>query len=275
MKSYIKFWGVHGSLPRPGLAYAKIGGNTSCLEIRCGKELIIIDAGTGIYELGGLLALRQAQGERVRATLLFSHYHWDHVIGLPFFLPIYNSKASFTLIGRKGLKLALNNLLKAPNFPVKLSDFKANIKLKEIRPSKFNIGQIKVEAFEANHPNGAFGYKFTFPSGRTFVHISDNGPMFNDGRLIDKIKGADYLSHDAQYLAEEYASKKQFGHSPYQYVIDIAKQGGVKNVILFHHDPMRTDKGVLKIESSARKLSKKIGLKAKVFAAREGMIIRI
>lgn len=269
-RATIKYWGTRGSLARPSKNTIHYGGNTPCIEINYKNELIIIDMGTGSYELGKKLA-----SLRLKATVLFTHYHWDHLIGLPFFLPFYNSKNSFTFIGRKGLKKGLNNLLTTPNFPIKLSDFKAKIKLKSIKAGQFKIGPIKILALDVNHSNGAFGYRFTFPGGRSFVHISDNGPSRDDSRLIQKIYGADFLSHDAQYLPEEYLRKKRFGHSPYQYVIDIARRAKTKNIILFHHDPSRSDKDLKKIEDSAKLLVKKIRLKANIKAAREGMTIKL
>ncbi len=270
-KAKIKFWGVRGSLARPGKNTLRYGGNTPCLEIRYGHELLIIDAGTGIYGLGSALA---KFGEPIKAAILFSHYHWDHLVGLPFFLPAYNKKNSFIFIGRKNLKTALSKLLTPPNFPVTLSDFKAKISFKTKKPGKFKIGSVLIEAFEVNHPNGAFGYRFTFPNGKNFVHISDNGPAPNDDNIIKKISGASFLIHDAQYLPKEYLRRKMFGHSPYHYSLDLARRAGVKNVVLFHHDPSRADGEVRKIEKSAKKLGRKIGL-LKITAAREGMEITL
>ena len=271
-KAVIKLWGVRGSLARPGKETMHYGGNPPCLEIRYGDDLIIIDAGTGIYELGLCLSKNK---KPLKATILFSHYHWDHMIGLPFFVPLYNKQHFFTIIGRKNLKKALDNLLCAPNFPVNLSDFAARIKLKIIGPGKFRIGKIGIEAFNVNHPNGAFGYKFTFPNGKSLVHISDAGPGAGGRDILTDIYSADYLIHDAQFYPEEYLKRRYFGHSPYHYVLDIARHAKIKNIVLFHHDPLRTDKDIKKIETGARWLARKIGLKSNVRAAHEGMIIKL
>ena len=265
MKIMIKFHGVRGSLARPGKNTTIYGGNTPCLEIRFGKELIICDCGTGIYEIGRALSKKQTN-----ATILFSHYHWDHIIGLPFFMPIYDKRNRFTIIGRKGLRLALKKLLSPPNFPARIGDFKSKIKLVEKRAGTFKIGKIRIEAFDVNHPNGAFGYRFVFPGKKSAVFISDNGPEADNSKLIKKIYGTDLLIHDAQYLPEEYLERKKFGHSTYHYVLDIAKKAGIKNIVLFHHDPSRTDAELGKIEAAAKKLTGKIGLKAKISVAREG-----
>ncbi len=265
----IKFWGVRGSLPRPSKTTIKFGGNTPCLELRYGNELIICDAGTGLFDLGKSLP------SKIDATILFSHYHWDHIIGLPFFSPIYNKGSKLRIIGRRGLKRALNNLLNAPNFPIGLSDLHAKIRLNEKREEHFMIGHISIETFEVNHPNGAFGYSFILPNGKKMVFISDNSPAKNNLYLINKIVDADILIHDAQYLPKEYLNKKHFGHSPWQYVLDLAIKANIKQVILFHHDPARTDKELKVIEYSARRLAKKIGLKTKVLAAYEGLILTL
>ncbi len=270
--SYIKFYGVRGSLARPGVHTSKFGGNTTCLEVRCGNDLIICDCGTGIFELGRYLAKEKRP---LNATILFSHYHWDHMLGLPFFLPIHQKKNRFTMIGRRGLKRALYNLFKAPNFPVKFSDLSAKVKLIEIPEKKFKIGKILIDAFDVHHPNGAFGFRFTFPNKKSLVFISDNGPEVNYRYLIDKISGADVLIHDAQYLPEEYLRKYKFGHSPFNYILDLARRGNVKKAFLFHHDPSRTDREVALIERTAKGLARRIGLKARIIAAREGMVIKI
>lgn len=268
-KRVIKFWGVRGSLARPGSLTTRVGGNTPCVEIRYDKELIIIDTGTGIYNLG-----RTVNG-KLDVAILYSHYHWDHMIGLPFFAPVYNKESKLTIIGRTGLKTALNKLFSPPNFPIRLSDFLARLRLIEKREGVFNIGNIKVETFDVNHPNGAFGFSFYFPNGKKVVHISDNGPLSDDSKLISKIKNADILIHDAQYLVSEFLKKKKFGHSTYQYVLDIARRANAKSAILFHHDPSHTDTQIYKIEKAAQKLGRKIGLKSAVCAAKEGVVIKL
>jgi len=270
MTKKIRFYGVRGSLARPGLDHILFGGNTPCVLISWDKELLIIDTGTGIFELGQELKERKTKG-----TILYSHYHWDHMIGLPFFAPMYESKNSFDIIGRKGLKKALTNLLSPPNFPVRLRDFKAKLKLKERKDGPFKIGKIVVDAFEVKHPNGAFGYRFYFPNKKSVVFISDNGPSKNDSRLISKIFGADILIHDAQYLPKEFVKRKRFGHSPYHYVLDLARKAFVRDVFLFHHDPSRKDVEIEKIEKEANKLSKRIKLGCRVVSAREGMEITL
>lgn len=272
MSTYIKFHGVRGSLPQSAASTIKTGGNTTCLEVRCEKEMIICDCGTGIYKLGRELAKKK---QPLNITILFTHYHWDHMIGLPFFSPIYKKRNRFTIIGRRGLKRALNNLLNAPNFPVKLSDLSAKVKLREIPEKKFKAGKITVDAFNVNHPNGAFGFKFTFPGKKSAVFISDNGPEMDNKYLIDKISGTDVLIHDAQYLPEEYLRKYKFGHSPFNYILDLARRSGVKKAVIFHHDPSRTDQEVAKIEGAAKRLARRIGMKTKITAAREGMVIKI
>jgi len=269
-KAQIKFYGVRGSLARPGLDTLLFGGNTACVEIVWNKKIFIIDTGTGAFELGRKLA-----GTRVKATVLFTHYHWDHIIGLPFFSPIHDPRSAFELIGMRGLKPALARLLSAPNFPVRLKDLKARIKFREIKEGAFAIEGVLIDAFEVNHPNGAFGYRFFFGNGRSVALISDNGPSQDDSGLIDKICGADILIHDAQYLPREGIKKKRFGHSTYNYVLDLARKACIRKIVLFHHDPSRTDAELEDIEKKARGTAKKIGLDCVVSAAREGTEINL
>lgn len=271
-EAVIKFYGVRGSLARPSKSTMLIGGNTPCVTVEYGKDLVICDTGTGIYELGQEMTKKRSP---VKAAILYSHYHWDHMIGLPFFAPVYDKKNSLTIIGKKGLRKAINNLLRPPNFPVKLGDMSAKIRLIEKDISKFSIGEIIIEAFEVNHPNGAFGYKFHFPNKKTAVFISDNGPEINNIKLIDRIYGTDLLIHDAQYLPDEYLAKKKFGHSTFNYVLDISRGCKIKKIALFHHDPARTDSQIKKIETMARGLARKIGLSSDIFAAKEKHIIRL
>lgn len=238
------------------------------MEIRYGKELIICDAGTGIYPLGQTLIKKP-----IKASILISHYHWDHIIGLPFFAPFYDRSNKFQIIGRMGLKKALNNLFRVPNFPVKLNDLSAQIKFNSKNESKFKIGLIKIESFNVNHPNGAFGYKLIFPNNKVIAYIPDNGPQINNVYLINKINGADLLIHDAQFLPNEHLLKKRFGHSTFNYVLDLARHANVKKIALFHHDLSRTDKQLTLIEKSAQKLGKRIGLKSSIWATREGKVV--
>lgn len=267
-KITLKFWGVRGSLARPGLNTLLYGGNTPCVEIKFGPERIILDAGTGIYDLG-----REIGKKNIRATLLFSHFHWDHLIGLPFFAPIFNPKNKFLFVGKVGLRKALNNLLMAPNFPVKLGDLTSKIKLREIRGGKFKIGKIATSTLELNHPNGGFGYRFNFPEDRSIVYLTDNGPSTDDTKLIESIYGASILIHDAQFTPDEFIKRKKFGHSTYNYVLDLAKKCNIKTVILFHHDPSHDDRMMQNIESHAIKIGRLIGLKSRVCAARDGMSV--
>ena len=197
------------------------------------------------------------------------------MLGLYMFTPLYNKRNSFTFIGRPGLKKALSNLLKPPNLPIKLSDFKAQLKFKTIRNKSFKIGKITVDAFDLNHPNGASGYLFNFPNGKKVLLATDNSPTKGNVQLIMKSLGVDLLITDAQFTVKEFLLKKNFGHSTPQHVLEIARIARPKKVALFHHDPSHSDKIIKKIEKEMHLLAKRIGLKSLVFAAKEGMIINL
>lgn len=271
-KINIKFYGTRGSIATPRKDTIFYGGNTSCLEIRYKNELIICDAGTGIYPLACDLLKRRGP---IRGTIIFSHYHWDHIYGLYMFTPIYDKKNSFTIIGRSGLKKALSNLLMPPNLPIKLSEFKARLKFKTFQNKSFKIGKILVEAFDLNHPNGSSGYLFTFPNGKKVLYATDNSPIQSNVELIMKSLGVDLLITDAQFTVKEFLLKKKFGHSTPQHVLDVARISRPKKIALFHHDPSHSDKAIKKIEKETQRLAKRIGVKSVIFAAREGLTIRL
>jgi len=276
----VKFWGVRGSIAVPGRTALKYGGNTSCVEIDAGDDLIICDAGTGIRSLGNDL-IRRYKKRPIRATILLSHIHWDHYVGLPFFKPIYWKKNSFSIGGPKPAKMdfgeAIGNAMHPPYFPIPVSAIPSKVKFKNIAERKFNIGKVKVVPLTLFHPGGAFGWKFRFTNGMSLVHVTDNEPNGDDfrNRTIKWMRGADVLIHDAQYTPEEYKSRKGWGHSPFTYPLELAAEAGVGRVIFFHFDPDATDGHLNRILGDARRWIRKRGAKMTCVLAREGMSFNI
>ncbi|HVJ18842.1 MAG TPA: MBL fold metallo-hydrolase [Polyangiaceae bacterium] len=264
----IRFWGVRGSIAAPGPATAGVGGNTSCVEVRCGEQLFVLDAGTGLRGLGDELMRR---GER-RAELLLSHLHWDHIQGLPFFVPLYVPGTELVLHGpdwgEAGLGGALRRQMSAPGFPVEFADVGARVELSELRQgSRVLRGDVSITAARLNHPGGVLGYRIEY-GGRTLVYATDTEHHDHvDATLRDLAQGADVLIYDAQYTPEEYPTKVGWGHSTFDAGVALARAAGVKRLALFHHDPRRADDAVFAIEERARRSF------ADTLAAREGMVI--
>lgn len=271
-KVQIKFWGVRGSVATPGPETVRFGGNTACVEILAGKTLIICDAGTGIRQLG--LALSDGAKKSITAHILLTHVHWDHYFGLPFFRPLYNSKNRFIIAGphagKEGFGAALSKIIRPPYFPIPLTAIPAQISLKTVSSAKFRIGDVFVLPHAVNHPGGAVGWRFFFPNGKSLVHITDNEPgsVSGERKLIKWMCGADILIHDAQYSPKSYSRHKGWGHSPYTYPILLAAKAGIKKVILFHFDPEDDDAYLSRVEGTAKKFAKEIGVVCEL--AREG-----
>ncbi len=246
----IKCWGTRGSIPVSGKEYVKYGGDTTCLEIRTkSDDIIIVDAGTGIRRLGNQLLKEQ----RFEYHLIFTHAHWDHLMGFPFFKPLYRKDSEIMAyrcpFPGKYVENMISKTLSPPNFPVKYSDISAKISYREGCPTEFEIGSVTVSPIRLSHPNGGSGYKFE-EDGKTFVFLTDNELGFlHAGGLevedyVEFCTGADILFHDAEYTPEEYNTTIEWGHSTFTDVLDLAHKAGVKKLGLFHLNQDRTDKQV-------------------------------
>jgi phosphoribosyl 1,2-cyclic phosphodiesterase/CheY-like chemotaxis protein len=291
----LKFWGVRGSIPVPGPSTIRYGGNTTCVEVRTDGEIIILDAGSGIRELG--LALeKEFDGAPINLTLLLTHTHWDHIQGLPFFLPAYKAKNSLRVLGFEGARAGLATILAAqmevPFFPVSWKDLPGTIKIQELKRMKFSIGKVKVHARFLNHPGICAGYRLFTKEG-SIAFLPDNEPFEplklklaeRDGthphraraqaavarsKLVDFLKEADVLILDTQYTDEKYQEHVGWGHGALSRVVSLALEARVKKLFLFHHDPTHDDQKIDEMLERARLLVLESGRPLEVEAAREG-----
>ena len=291
----LKFWGVRGSLPTPGADTAFYGGNTACVEVRAGNEIIILDAGTGIRPLG--LALEsEFKNKPISVTLLISHTHWDHIQGFPFFLPAYNLKNKIRILGFEGARQGLHNILSAQMessyFPVSMREMPGHIVIQELKETSFQIGSIRVIAEFLNHPGICTGYRIFTPDGsisyltdvelfqrmrakkaRLLASEDENFARQQDERLARFATQSDVLILDAQYDAAEYESHVGWGHSCVEDSVVFALEAKVKRLFLFHHDPEHNDEKVSRLVARARQLVAEKGSDLIVEAAREGLEI--
>ncbi|MBN2134477.1 MAG: MBL fold metallo-hydrolase [Acidobacteria bacterium] len=253
----ITYWGVRGSIPVPStqeFSTKKYGGNTICLEVRSSDgELIIIDGGTGLRSLGRDM-LQQGFGglQQCKATMFFSHGHWDHIQGFPFFIPNFHKTNTFEIYGFKNTNRSLENHLRlqqmTPNFPVALEEMGAKFHFHELRNwHSIDTGGIKVTPFPLNHPGGCFG--FVLDEGNSkFVFATDTEHYSDkiDENILKAAHKANVLVYDAMYTPEEYEginepSHKGWGHSTFVAAIDTAIAAEVDELVLFHHDPDKND----------------------------------
>lgn len=256
----IRCYGARGSIPVSGKEYLKYGGDTTCIEIRSKNDhIIIIDAGSGIRNLGGKLI-----GEgRSEFTMLFTHSHWDHILGFPFFRPIYNQKTVINLFGcpmeQGDIKKILSKTMSAPYFPLSFDTVNATINYEPECAQSYKIDTIELSSINLSHPNLGSGYKFV-EDGKTFVFITDNelGHRHYGGRSFEEYaefsNNADLLVHDAEYTSEEYKMTKTWGHSTYVDALRLAQAARVKSFALFHHNQERTDAEQDAIVTECRKI---------------------
>jgi len=273
----VKFWGVRGSIPTPGPKTVHFGGNTSCVEVRCGNQIIILDAGTGLRALGRAL-LAEFNRQPLNLTLLLTHTHWDHIQGLPFFGPIYHSRCRLRILGCEGARKSLVNVLtgqmESTYFPVPFDKLPSNIEVEELKKFDFKIGSVRVRAQRANHPGICVGYRLFTPRG-SVAYFPDSEPRHDgeDQGMVQFLKGADALILDSQYDATEYQRHIGWGHGCVDDSVALALAANVRRLCLFHHDPDRSDRQVNALLQHARRLASSRRTKLKVDAAREGMTL--
>lgn len=273
----ITCWGSRGSIPVSGKTCLKYGGDTTCVEIRTkSDDIVIIDAGTGVRRLGN----RLIKEKRRKFHFIFTHAHWDHVMGFPYFKPLYLKSAEFRMhrcpFHSKFVETILSKVMAPPNFPVKYSDIKARMIYENACPTDFEIGSLKVVPIPLSHPNSGSGYKFT-EDGKTFVFLTDNelGHVHRGGLpyedYMEFSAGADLLIHDAEYTPQEYKTFVDWGHSVYTDVLKLAFEAGVKQLGLFHLNQDRTDRGMDRIVADCRRIIAAERRKLKCFGVRCNM----
>lgn len=277
----IHFWGVRGSIPSPGPDTVGVGGNTSCVEVRAGNLLLIFDAGTGLRLLGKRLLKEMP----FTAHLFFSHVHWDHIQGFPFFDPAFVAGNTIHLYGGNNVSRTLEETLAGqmdhPSFPVHLTDMGAKMVFHDVFENKsieLDAGdgtKAIISAARGNHPNGVWAYRVDH-GGKSVVYATDTEHYsVIDANLLKLSKDVDLLIYDSQYTPEEYAgtsggmAKIGWGHSTFDEAVKLSKAANAKKLVLYHHDPMQSDAAVAEKERRARELL------SHAEAAREGLQIEI
>jgi phosphoribosyl 1,2-cyclic phosphodiesterase len=279
----ITFWGVRGSIPTPGPGTVHFGGNTSCVEVRAGNAILIFDGGTGLRLLGKKLLKEMP----LTAHMFFSHVHWDHIQGFPFFEPAFVAGNVFHLYGGNNVSRTLEETLAGqmdhPNFPVHLGAMGATMKFRDLVEGETvgidhdAIEPVRVTNASGNHPQGVYAFRVEY-GGKVFVYATDTEHYEGrvDDKLVELARGADVLVYDAQYTPEEYAgtagtggSKRGWGHSTFEEGARLAMAARARRLVLFHHDPVQNDAAVREKEKRARALF------SSVVAAHEGLSIGV
>jgi len=299
----VRFWGVRGSIPCPGPATVRYGGNTLCLELLFPEpgRRIIIDAGSGIRELGEALKRDGAGRAPFRMEIFLTHTHWDHIMGFPFFAPIHQPGAELTIYGpvtheENTLEGIVGGQLAYRHFPVRMQELAARIDYIYLNEGQYDLGDgIILKTKYLNHSILCLGYRFEY-RGRVLCTAFDTEPFQNiflaeaddpgydedmateglraareeNQRVTDFFTGADLLIHDAQYTLEEYEAKKGWGHSAFEHAVSAAREAGVERLALIHHDPLRTD---AELDMYGRLFQ--AAKKPDIFFAREGTVIEL
>lgn len=282
----ISIYGSRGSLPTPGPATQIYGGNTTCIQVRSASgEIAIVDAGSGLKDLGTELA---AAVEPRRVRFFFTHAHWDHLLGFPFFRPAYRNDFTLTFCSGPHAQDTIRNFLshqmQAPYFPVELDALNATMVFHCDNPCQEDrnciCADLQVRAFPVNHSNGGFGYRF-IENGKVFAFAPDNelGYQHPDGpdrsEFVTLFAHADLLIHDAQYTDADYNITRGWGHSTFSATTDLAIEAGVKRLGLFHHDPDRSDDDLDRQVAFCRDRIRAAGSDIDCFAATEGMLLNL
>jgi phosphoribosyl 1,2-cyclic phosphodiesterase len=281
MPTSITFHGVRGSIPAPGPSTARYGGNTSCVEVQLSDgSLLVLDAGTGLRTLGDRLLARKHSGP---IHLLLSHTHWDHVIGLPFFTPIFLPQTHLLVYplandAQERFRRDMT-VFDEIHFPVRFEQLMSKIEVVPKLDGPWEIGSAKIRRITLNHPGGAQGYRIDDANGASIAYLTDNelhppsGKVVTTDQLADFASGVDLMIHDSQYLPPDFPLKHGWGHSQVDDVLQLAHLADASTLALFHHDPMRSDDAVDQIQDNAREWLGNKGSRTAALAAYEGLTI--
>jgi len=277
----IRCWGARGSIPVSGAEYLKYGGNTTCIEVRAkDDQVIIIDAGSGIRKLGNKLL----DENRYEYSLIFTHAHWDHILGFPFFKPIYTKGTHINMFGcpfaQESVRQMISLTMARPNFPVNFEDVKGEISYHGACQNSFSIKSLRVTPILLSHPNQGIGYKFV-EDDKSFVFLTDNELTFKHAGGLDYqdylsfSSNADLLMHDVEFTEEEYETTRAWGHSVYNDALKLALEGQAKKFGLFHHNQERTDKALDEMVQNCQQIIKANNASLECFVVYEGMEVRL
>lgn len=269
---YVRFWGVRGSIACAGHDFERYGGNTSCVEVRCGRRVLVFDAGTGIRALGAALKAE----EPVDLDLFLSHSHFDHIVGIPFFSCLFKAENKVRLwaghlLPERTLKDVLGKMMAAPLFPVPPEIFAAQTSFLDFRAGESFEPRpgIRLVTAPLNHPNHATGYRIEF-AGKSICYVTDteHKPGQPDPHVLGLIRDADIVVYDATYTDEEFPCYVGWGHSTWQEGVRLADAAGAKRLVIFHHDPSHDDDAMDRIAAAAEKA------RPGTLVAREGLTLR-
>jgi phosphoribosyl 1,2-cyclic phosphodiesterase len=269
----VKFWGARGSIPVSGADFSRYGGDSSCVEMRCGDHLLMFDAGSGLKRAG----IEIEQEGLKRLDMFFSHCHWDHIFGIPFFMPFYRGSMKIRiwsghLAGVMTTHDMISGIMKAPYFPIAPEIFIADVDYKDFKPGDVlkPYDGITLRTGSLNHPNGAVGYRVEF-AGRCACYITDTEhvPGKPDQNVLKLIDHADLVIYDAAFAEKEMQRYRGFGHSSWEEGIRLCRAAHAKKLAIFHHSPLRTDDELDQIGKEAEAVF------AGAFVARQGQVIEL
>ncbi|WP_425450182.1 MBL fold metallo-hydrolase [Virgifigura deserti] len=267
----VRFWGVRGSIACPGIDYARYGGNTSCVEVRCGDHLLIFDGGTGLRPLG----LQLKDREPLNADLFFTHSHFDHIAGIPFFASLFSASNRFRMWAghlrpQRTLRQVLCSMMIEPLFPVPIDIFAAQTTYHDfvagetLRPHP----DVSLRTAPLNHPNGATGYRIEH-GGKAVCYVTDTEHVVGqpDQNILGLIAGADIVIYDGTYTDEEFPRFASWGHSTWQEGVRLADAAGAGRLVIFHHDPSHDDAFMDRVAAEAERA------RPGTIVAREGLTL--